>query len=47
MSQHGYVARFYEAGPAGDCWTLQGIDTALLGGPALTVTTVLLLRRRV
>lgn len=49
MSQHGYVARFYEANPAGDHWTFQWIDTALLGGLALalTVTTVLLLRRRV
>ncbi|WP_217143506.1 ABC transporter permease [Streptomyces sp. AC627_RSS907] len=49
MAQHGYVARFYEANPAGDYWTFQWIDTALLGGLALilTVVTVLLLRRRV
>ncbi len=49
MAAHGYVARFYEANPAGDYWTFQGIDTAVLGGLAalLTVATVLLLRRRV
>ncbi|MFB6555494.1 ABC transporter permease [Streptomyces sp. NPDC056405] len=49
MAQHGYVARFFEANPAGDYWTFQWIDTALLGGLALglTVLTVLLLRRRV
>ncbi|MER7054016.1 transporter [Streptomyces sp. NPDC000351] len=49
MSQYGYVARFYEANPAGDYWTFQWTDTALLGGLALglTVATVLLLRRRV
>ncbi len=44
----GYVARFYEANPAGDYWTFQWTDTAVLGGLAvlLTVVTVLLLRRR-
>jgi hypothetical protein len=49
MAQHGYAARFYEANPAGDYWTIQWYDTALLGGLALalTVVTVLLLRRRV
>ncbi|RPF35031.1 transporter [Streptomyces sp. TLI_185] len=49
MSRHGYVARFYEANPAGDYWTFQWTDTALLGGLALLLTavTVLLLRRRV
>ncbi|MBW8707458.1 hypothetical protein MBT84_48270 [Streptomyces sp. MBT84] len=49
MAAHGYVARFYEANPAGDYWTFQWIDTAVLGGLAalLTVVTVLLLRRRV
>lgn len=49
MTAHGYVARFYEANPAGDYWTFQWTDTALLGGLAvlLTVVTVLLLRRRV
>ncbi|GAB7103239.1 transporter [Streptomyces phaeofaciens JCM 4814] len=49
MDRHGYVARFYEANPAGDYWTFQWIDTAVLGGLAvlLTVVTVLLLRRRV
>jgi hypothetical protein len=49
MTQHGYVARFYEANPAGDYWTFQWTDTALLGGLALLLTavTVLLLRRRV
>ncbi|MFE0329455.1 transporter [Streptomyces sp. NPDC058960] len=49
MAAHGYVARFYEANPAGDYWTFQWTDTAVLGGLAalLTVVTVLLLRRRV
>ncbi|MEU9347893.1 transporter [Streptomyces sp. NPDC048278] len=49
MAGHGYVARFYEANPAGDYWAFQWTDTALLGGLAvlLTVVTVLLLRRRV
>ncbi|MER6738681.1 transporter [Streptomyces puniciscabiei] len=49
MAVHGYVARFYEANPAGDYWTFQWTDTAVLGGLAalLTVVTVLLLRRRV
>jgi hypothetical protein len=49
MTEHGYVARSYEANPAGDYWTFQWIDTALLGGLALalTVAVVLLLRRRV
>ncbi|MEV5953316.1 transporter [Streptomyces sp. NPDC051987] len=49
MTAHGYVARFYEANPAGDYWTFQWADTAVLGGLAvlLTVVTVLLLRRRV
>jgi hypothetical protein len=49
MAVHGYVARFYEANPAGDYWTFQWTDTAVLGGLAavLTVATVLLLRRRV
>ncbi|WP_089105538.1 hypothetical protein [Streptomyces hyaluromycini] len=49
MTAHGYVVRFYEADPAGDYWTFQWTDTAVLGGLAvlLTVVTVLLLRRRV
>ncbi|WP_431951131.1 transporter [Actinacidiphila sp. bgisy167] len=49
MAAHGYAARFYEANPAGDYWTFQWIDTAVLGGLAvlLTVVAVLLLRRRV
>ncbi|MFJ3307542.1 transporter [Streptomyces sp. NPDC086549] len=49
MAAHGYVARFYEANPAGDYWTFQWTDTAVLGGLAvlLTVAAVLLLRRRV
>jgi hypothetical protein len=49
MTAHGYVARFYEAIPAGDYWTFQWTDTAILGGLAvlLTVVTMLLLRRRV
>ncbi|MFI5557423.1 transporter [Streptomyces sp. NPDC051738] len=49
MATHGYVARFYEANPAGDYWTYQWTDSAVLGGLAvvLTVVTVLLLRRRV
>ncbi|MFI2206417.1 transporter [Streptomyces sp. NPDC020192] len=49
MAAHGYVARFYKANPAGDYWTFQWTDTAVLGGLAalLTVVTVLLLRRRV
>ncbi|MGR6969182.1 transporter [Streptomyces cynarae] len=49
MAAHGYVARFYEANPAGDYWAFQWTDTAVLGGLAavLTVVTVLLLRRRV
>ncbi|POX45741.1 transporter [Streptomyces sp. Ru72] len=49
MASHGYVARFYEANPAGDYWTFQWTDTAVLGALAavLTVATVLLLRRRV
>jgi signal transduction histidine kinase len=49
MTEHGYVARFYEANPAGDYWTFQWVDTALLGtlALALTVAVVLLLRRRV
>ncbi|MGW6912176.1 transporter [Streptomyces sp. NPDC054940] len=49
MATHGYVARFYDANPAGDYWTFQWTDTALLGGLALLLTavTVLLLRRRV
>ncbi|MCX4591319.1 transporter [Streptomyces sp. NBC_01549] len=49
MAQHGYVARFYDANPAGDYWTFQWTDTAVLGGLALLLTaaTVLLLRRRV
>ncbi|MGW3126316.1 transporter [Streptomyces sp. NPDC001123] len=49
MTAHGYVARFYKANPAGDYWTFQWTDTAVLGGLAvlLTVATVLLLRRRV
>ncbi|MFJ8107201.1 transporter [Streptomyces sp. NPDC096132] len=49
MDRHGYVARFYEANPAGDYWTFQWADTVVLGGLAvlLTVATVLLLRRRV
>lgn len=49
MTRHGYVARFYEANPAGDYWAFQWTDTALLGGLALVLTavTVLMLRRRV
>ncbi|MFD5543839.1 ATP-binding cassette domain-containing protein [Streptomyces sp. NPDC127079] len=49
MAAHGYVARFYEASPAGDHWAFQWTDTAVLGGLAvlLTAATVLLLRRRV
>ncbi|MDQ0605093.1 hypothetical protein QF037_009438 [Streptomyces canus] len=49
MAGHGYVARFYEANPAGDYWTFQWTDTAVLGGLALLLTaiTVLVLRRRV
>lgn len=49
MATHGYVARFYEANPAGDYWIFQWTDSAVLGGLAvvLTVVTVLLLRRRV
>lgn len=49
MAANGYVARFYEANPAGDYWAFQWTDTAVLGGLAalLTVATVLLLRRRV
>ncbi|MFE1293393.1 transporter [Streptomyces sp. NPDC058731] len=49
MAQHHFVARFYEANPAGDYWAFQWADTALLGGLAvlLTLATVLLLRRRV
>ncbi|MFC4498793.1 MULTISPECIES: transporter [Streptomyces] len=49
MDRHGYVARYYEANPAGDYWTFQWADTAVLGGLALllTVVTVLVLRRRV
>ncbi|MEU1185705.1 transporter [Streptomyces sp. NPDC005820] len=49
MAAHGYVARFYEANPAGDYWAFQWTDTAVLGGLAalLTVVTVLLLRRRI
>ncbi|MFI6150567.1 transporter [Streptomyces sp. NPDC051109] len=49
MTEHGYVARFYEANPAGDYWAFQWTDTAVLGGLALLLTavTVLLLRRRV
>ncbi|WP_416985430.1 transporter [Streptomyces sp. T028] len=49
MAAHGYVARFYEANPAGDYWSFQWTDTAVLGGLAalLTVVTLLLLRRRV
>ncbi|MGW2050618.1 transporter [Streptomyces sp. NPDC001858] len=49
MDRHGYVARYYEANPAGDYWAFQWIDTAVLGGLAvlLTVATVLILRRRV
>ncbi|MFC7984855.1 transporter [Streptomyces sp. NPDC057336] len=49
MTQHGYVARFYEANPAGDYWAFQWTDTALLGGLAfaLALVTVLLLRRRI
>ncbi|MEU4173356.1 transporter [Streptomyces sp. NPDC026665] len=49
MTQHGYVARFYQANPAGDYWTFQWADTAVLGTLALLLTavTVLLLRRRV
>lgn len=49
MDRHGYVARFYEANPAGDYWTFQWTDTAVLGGLALLLTaaTVLLLRRRI
>ncbi|MEU3843469.1 transporter [Streptomyces sp. NPDC028635] len=49
MAQHHFVARFYEANPAGDYWVFQWTDTALFGGLALALTlaTVLLLRRRV
>ncbi|MEV1065211.1 transporter [Streptomyces sp. NPDC050263] len=49
MDRHGYVARFYEANPAGDYWAFQWTDTAVLGGLAvlLTIATVLILRRRV
>ena len=49
MTAHGYVARFYEANPAGDYWAFQWTDTAVLGGLAalFTVLTMLLLRRRV
>ncbi|MGV9631116.1 transporter [Streptomyces sp. NPDC003487] len=49
MAQHHFVARFYEANPAGDYWAFQWADTVLLGGLAvlLTLATVLLLRRRV
>ncbi|MFD5582476.1 transporter [Streptomyces sp. NPDC058733] len=49
MAQHHFVARFYEANPAGDYWAFQWTDTVLLGGLAalLTLATVLLLRRRV
>ncbi|MGV9888768.1 transporter [Streptomyces sp. NPDC003395] len=49
MAQHHFVARFYEANPAGDYWAFQWADTALLGGLAvlLTLATVLLLRRRI
>lgn len=49
MTQHGYVARVYEANPAGDYWIFQWTDTAILGGLAvlLTIVTVLLLRRRI
>jgi hypothetical protein len=49
MAAHGYVARFYEANPAGDYWTFQWTDTAVLGSLAavLTVVIALLLRRRV
>ncbi|MGY1580906.1 hypothetical protein [Streptomyces sp. MN13] len=48
MADGGYVSRFYEANPAGDYWTFQWIDTALLGGltVALLLGTVLVLRRR-
>lgn len=49
MTRHGYVSRYYEANPAGDYWSFQWTDTALLGGLALVLVlvTVLLLRRRV
>ncbi|MFE9568888.1 transporter [Streptomyces sp. NPDC006692] len=49
MARHGYVARFYEANPAGDYWAFQWTDTVVLGGLAflLTAATMLLLRRRV
>ncbi|MFE3162645.1 transporter [Streptomyces sp. NPDC059224] len=49
MATHGYVARFYEANPAGDYWAFQWTDTAILGGLAVLLTgvTVLLLHRRV
>ncbi|MGW7329725.1 hypothetical protein ACWGIU_14250 [Streptomyces sp. NPDC054840] len=49
MTEHGYVAHFYEANPASDYWTFQWTDTAVLGGLALLLTavTVLLLRRHV
>lgn len=49
MDRHGYVARFYEANPAGDYWAFQWTDTAVLGGLALLLTavTMLLLRRRI
>ncbi|WP_432073477.1 hypothetical protein [Streptomyces wuyuanensis] len=48
MDRHGYVARFYEANPAGDYRACQWTDTAVLGGLALLVTadTVLPLPRR-
>ncbi|WP_240330354.1 hypothetical protein [Streptomyces sp. CB09001] len=47
MTRHGYVSRYYEANPADDYWTFRWTDTALLGGLALALVTVLLLRRRV
>ncbi|WP_241195570.1 transporter [Streptomyces sp. ADI93-02] len=49
MDSHGYVARFYEANPAGDYWTFQWTDTLVLGVLTiiLTTATTLLLRRRV
>ncbi|MFE2044153.1 transporter [Streptomyces sp. NPDC059477] len=48
MAENGYVSRFYEANPPGDYWTLQWVDTGILGGAALllTLATVLVLRRR-